>query len=96
MTAGPVTAVALRPPGVEAGRRLPAIATGLFLAVVLAVIATTLGRLAPIVGGPVFGILIVPRRPLRFPRCGRHGGNQAPRWRRSRFCSCPSWCWVPR
>lgn len=64
MTAGPTTAAgplsveAARPPAVEAGRRLSRIAPGLLLALVLAVIATTLGRLAPIVGGPVFGILI--------------------------------------
>lgn len=37
---------------------LKAIAPGLFLAIALAAIAMLLGRLVPIIGGPVFGILL--------------------------------------
>lgn len=34
------------------------ISPGLFLAAALAITATILGRLAPIIGGPVFGIVL--------------------------------------
>ncbi|WP_027946259.1 YeiH family protein [Amycolatopsis taiwanensis] len=44
--------------GVRGLRKVSAVAPGLLVALAVAVVATLLGRLAPIVGGPVFGILL--------------------------------------
>ncbi len=85
MTVGPATTVTPEvpsavtpevtagPPAVEAGRWR--VAPGLLLALVVAVIATMLGALAPIVGGPVFGILIGAVAAAVIPAL------RAPRWK---------------
>ena len=52
----PVAAAAQRQPG--RWSRLTSALPGLALAVAIAVVATTLGRFAPIVGGPVTGIIL--------------------------------------
>jgi uncharacterized integral membrane protein (TIGR00698 family) len=70
---GPTSIEAATPTPVEDGRWR--IAPGMLLALVLAVIATMLGQLAPIVGGPVFGLLIGAGSPAMIPAL------RAPRWK---------------
>ncbi|MEO7195180.1 MAG: putative sulfate exporter family transporter [Pseudonocardiaceae bacterium] len=65
---------AVRPAPVEASHWLPRIAPGLLVALALAGIATLLGQLVPIVGGPVFGILAGALSAAALPAL------RAPRW----------------
>ena len=76
VTASTIHEAGVRPATVEDSRGR--IAPGILLAVVVAGVATMLGRLVPIVGGPVFGILlgagsaaVIPalRAPLWKPGC---------------------------
>ncbi|HZE00290.1 MAG TPA: putative sulfate exporter family transporter, partial [Pseudonocardiaceae bacterium] len=76
VTAGTIHEAGVRSATVEGGRWR--ITPGLLLALVVAGVATTLGRLVPLVGGPVFGILlgaglaaVIPalRAPLWKPGC---------------------------
>ncbi|MGH3781795.1 MAG: YeiH family protein [Pseudonocardiaceae bacterium] len=73
VTSGPTAVESATPTAVEEGRWR--IAPGLLLALVVAVVATMLGRLAPIVGGPVFGILIGVVAAAVIPAL------RAPRWK---------------
>ena len=73
VTSGVTSVEAPTPTAVEEGRWR--IAPGLLLALVVATIATMLGRLAPIVGGPVFGIVIGAVAAAVIPAL------RAPRWK---------------
>jgi uncharacterized integral membrane protein (TIGR00698 family) len=73
VTSGVTSVEAPTPTAVEEGRWR--IAPGLLLALAVAAIATMLGRLAPIVGGPVFGIVIGAVAAAVIPAL------RAPRWK---------------